>query len=151
MLRQFRQAQPQSSADKCSKPINVGCTLAESFNTTNLVILIDEAEVTYYDAQLWGIIKDFPTDGGPFLVMFAAHGSPTARPVDLDTIIPPERQRISMAWSGDDENEPIGLTLLEAEAYDMVACISKAKAYDIAFEQQLQDELYRMMSVLWLH
>jgi hypothetical protein len=117
------------------------------FNATNLVILINEAQKTYHYAQLWGIIKDFPTGGGPFLVMFAARGSLTSRPVELGAITPPylpASQRISMAWSGDDENEPAGLNLLEAEAYDMVACISKAKAYDIAFEQQLQDELYRM-------
>lgn len=99
--------------------------------TSNVVILVDEAQKTYGDNALWNTIMKGYQDayGINFkLCLFCSYGSPASGP-DM-TYFTPEKirncQRISLTPQNQDGSPPIGLFYSKDEFYDVV---SRSLAY----------------------
>lgn len=102
----------------------------EIFTAQDRVIFIDDAQSSYYDDTLWGVLKLMEPGFGAYLVLFSAYGSPGPYPVQMKTgtpLAPKVEQRISLNWeSGGDP--PLGLLLKPDEAKDL---LSRACAYNV--------------------
>ena len=61
-----------------------GCRLSHTLREWNVVLIFDEAQISFHDKQLWlNIIKtQSGSSEGPRICIFSSYGSPSTGPVD---------------------------------------------------------------------
>lgn len=92
------------------------------------LVLIDDAQSSYYDDQLWSCFKVLEMDSALF-VLFSSYGSPGTYPAEVKTGTPPifcPAQRISLQQESsddddDDDETPVRILLENDEAHDLLS------------------------------
>lgn len=87
------------------------------------LVLIDDAQSSYYDDQLWSSFKVLERDSAIF-VLFSSYGSPGRFPAEVKTGTPPLfclSQRISLQQENRPGERPVGILLETCEARDLVS------------------------------
>lgn len=90
------------------------------------LVLIDDAQSSYYDDYLWSRFKMLEMDSALF-VLFSSYGSPGRYPAEVKTGTPPifcPAQRINLQHeSSNDDEKPVRILLDNYEAHDLLSRI----------------------------
>jgi len=107
---------------------------------TNTVFIFDEAQITYWDQQLW---RDFFRVLGDYnnlrAIAFASYGDPTSRFfIGESPILITKRQRVTLtAIPHDDDLPPVGLLLSEDEMAEFTSILYPENHFDPTFFEGL--------------
>ena len=129
-----------------------GRTEDELFGQPSHVIIIDDAQSSYYDDQLWGdFLKSLESGQGAVVLLLSAYGSATGPLAPVRTGTPPflsPEKRISLRWSKDTPDEPgVGILLTDDESRDLIerSCGMAPDSQDqLVFSPQLCSYLTRL-------
>lgn len=99
-----------------------GTTLCHLFTTPDRVLLLDEAQTSYYELGFWNDFLKQLGETGVHVILFGCYGSPRRSPFSMAAetagtpLILKEPQRIGRSWGG---NPPAGLLFREEETSDL--------------------------------
>ena len=136
-----------------------GLSRQKLFLSTNMLVVIDDAQTSYYDAELWSFIKKLHPPLTPMFLLVTSYGSWESAALSQTHGTPMvfhEDQVVSMTWQSEDEDEleeganfkPVGLILLEDEAKDLIA---RTLWYSIPRVQFADDLIMHLLRLSGLH
>lgn len=103
--------------------MSTGLSYYELINAKNTIICLDDAQSSYYDNELWSMIKMLQARSA-CIILFGSYGDPGPSPVEVETGTPPNfgpAQHVSLQWENQDSfAKPVGLLLQKTEARDLI-------------------------------
>jgi hypothetical protein len=97
--------------------------LSQSYNwkfESGSVLIVDEAQTSYWDEDFWDVIKMIDRSSPFRLVTFACYGSSGGDPSEKTPVKPNWNQVVGLRVIDNDENINVGLLLTQSEFDDFV-------------------------------